>query len=207
MTVGVVALALDTGLDVGAARRLGDYEQLDDADLTSAFEQVRLQRTGRIAWPPHLRAVRGLAAVIDSGRAIRRLDVDADAGLDEATRLRRLFAAWPGAGAEAVAWRAADLQLLAARALMYDLPLPEGWCLDGFLGLADALGFPTAEAEPDTELECQQLFGVGAAAHCGPAARAEGRYRLWLRLQVARGRMSPEERHQREAAWPAEGAA
>lgn len=207
MTAAVVALALDTGLDVGAARRLGDYERLDDADLTSAFEQVRLQRTGRIDWPPHLRAVRGLAAVIDSGRAIRRLDIGPDADMDEATRLRGLFSAWPDQGAAAVAWHAADLDLLAARALMHDLPLPERWCGDRVLGLADELAFPAAEAGFDAELELHQLLGHGATKERDPAARAEGRYRLWLRLQVGRGRMSPDERRRREAAWPAEGAA
>lgn len=201
MTNAFVVLALDTGLDVQAARRLGDYRQLDDQALTSALEQVHVQRSGPVDWPPHLRAVRRLVAIIDDGRTVERRVFEA--GEDEARALRALFAAWPGKPVEAIAWRASDARLLAARAFCHDIALPAGWRDDAAAGLAEALGYAAGEhADRHSETELMRVLrDDDATDEAGDrlAARATRRYRLWLRWLAGLGAIDAAERARREA--------
>ncbi|AWN16972.1 hypothetical protein [Salinisphaera sp. LB1] len=200
MTTATVVLVAHTALDVDAARRLADYGALDDAGVARALEQVHMQRWGRADLPGHLCRIERLAAVVDDGYA---LSLIGPAGAHERDRLGALFDAWPSGAVAVVDWDGVARALLAARALIHDMPLPAGFSATA----ACALGERVAPAPADhpapsarLELECLRLMaGLGATDQPAPAARAIARYRLWLRWQYVTGTVDAGDRAAREA--------
>lgn len=119
-----IALGLVTALDVATARQLHDYDDLDDAGVVAAQEQLTLQRSHSRTLPGYLTRVQQVGVVIDSGDDITLAAFEAEALDAERDTLASLFALLPAAAARAVVWQAADWQLLLRRALRHELPAP-----------------------------------------------------------------------------------
>jgi len=204
-----IALALDTALDITAARRLHDYGELDDANVQRALEQSYIQRVGRIDWPAHLRVIRHVGVVVEQGDAVRVAAIAADG--NEAFALSRLFAQWPDRPGAVVAWQADTVALIAARAFLHDIGMPAGLRDGPRIALADDLDTTsTASAAPahDTESELARLLdGRDMDTGDDPTRRVQAmainRYRWWLRWQHCQARIDDSERVRRETALQA----
>lgn len=204
-----ITLALDTALDITAARRLHDYGQLEDANVQRALEQVYIQRVGRVDWPAHLCLIRHIGVVYEQGDTVRAATIAS--GEDEAGALSQLFELWPAATDAVVAWQRDTAALIAARAFLHDIAIPAGLRDGPRIALADELnpvGLASVTPEHDAESELAHLLGgQDMHAHDDPGlrvrARASNRYRWWLRWQHGRACIDGAERERREAALQA----
>lgn len=191
MTLPAVVLVVQTGLDVQAARRLGDYGDLDDASVARALEQVHVQRWGHFKPPGYLTRIEALAAVIDDGDGSRLIR---PAPALESVRLDDLAASWPWHDSALVDWDGTTQALLAARALTHDLVMPQTLETSTGYALARCVGCAAADQSmpsEQVELECLRLMG-GLESDDEPpdiVSRVLARYQLWLRWQHCTGRI------------------
>ncbi|GAB3685830.1 hypothetical protein [Salinisphaera aquimarina] len=203
MSAADVVLALDTALDIAAVRRLHDYADLDDAGVTRAFEQMRMQRLGHLRLPAYLLAIRQVVAIVDDGGDIRVVDIDGSG--DEAAMLDRLEQQLSTAAGTLVLWDTQDMELLGMRAFMHDRPLRLSTRHSRVFELAESLAVDAEHPSTDTERDIITLTGLPAVdSAASPGARlraiACNRYRLWLRWQTCRGELTAGERAARERA-------
>lgn len=189
-------------LDVEAARGLNDYGDLDDAGVTRALEQVHMQRWGRTDCPAHLRRLTGLAAVVESGRQLRLVELDASTVEQEAEMLAGLFDVWPRMDGALVDWCGDVVPLLMARACRHELTIPETLAASRRVNLVDCVA-PMPGGHPAdrdvVEAEYHQLQQRSIRRGC-LVDRAVARYRTWLAWQTSQGTMVAAERSARENA-------
>lgn len=202
MKPSAVALAVSTALDVDAARQLRDYGDLDDAGVARALEQVHMQRWGRTDCPAHLLRINALAAVIESGRQLRRVELRATNSDEEARLLSTLFEHWPRMEGAVVDWQNQSMPVLMARACRHGLVIPPTLASARQVGLVEhvapmASGHP-ADREAIEREYCQlQAYTLRAGSL---ADRAVARYRTWLAWQTSQGEMMAAERDARVSA-------
>lgn len=189
-------------IDVEAARCLNDYGDLDDAGVVRALEQLHMQRWGRTDCPAHLRRLTGVAAVVESGRQLRLVDLTADTPEQEAELLSSLFDSWPRMEGALVDWCGDVAPLMMARACRHELSVPAALATSRHVDLVDCVA-PMPSGHPAdrdvVEAEYHQLQQRRIRRDC-LVDRAVARYRTWLAWQASQGSMLAVERSAREDA-------
>lgn len=188
MTEPVVSLAIATVPDTGAARRLHDFGDLDDADVVRALRQLRFQADGDDALPPHLRRVSAVAMAVTDGKGLRlEVPEGGEAGLLNALVSRA------GQGVRLVSWDAsgAAVAALRYRCLLHGLTAPGLWPGAngaGYLDLASTLS--GTHGVPVTLADAARLLGLPAPMASGDGACATAAvtiHLLHLRYRQLRG--------------------
>ncbi len=196
-----MVIAAQAVLDIDAARRLADYDDLDDAGITRAVEQLHTQRWGRWDLPAHLAAIDRLCVVIVERGHVRRVDLSRQALGSESALLDALVDVMPATRADLVDWDGHDVATLLARCVATDRQLPRALAGAATHHLAGWVA-PTAADHPAPdrafEDECRAIFAAqDAVVTTTPgsiAARASARTRLWWRLAHATCRLHPSRR-------------
>lgn len=195
-----VALALATTLDADAARRLHDFDGLDEAGIERAVTTLWQQRHGNRELPWHLQRLDAVAWVTIAPGQARIHALSAAGEQEEAELLDQLNAALSDAALVA-AWEGdRTWPLLRARAARHGRALPWLWpaaeshpsLVDVTAGISLAGGSP---ASPPLR-EWAALLGapvLSAQALAGCQQEALDTAHALLALQLARGDCSPTE--------------
>ena len=195
MSRPTIVVAARAALDVAAARRLADYDTLDEAGITRAVEQVHTQRWGRWDLPAHLAALTSIAAVVVDKGQVSEYELSRESFADETEMLEHLFAGMPAGSADVIDWDGHDVDTLIARCVAADIRLPAAIARGHRRCLARWIApTPYDHPAPDRafEDECSAIFiDAGDNASATPlAGRARVRTRLWWRIQHTRRAMS-----------------
>ena len=199
MSRPTIVVAVRASLDVTAARRLADYDTLDEAGITRAVEQIHTQRWGRWDLPAHLAALTSIAAIVVEKGQVHEYALSREAFADETAMLAHLFARMPGHAADVIDWDGHDVDTLIARCVAADARLPVALARAHRQCLARWVApTPHDHPAPDRafEDECSAIFtdanDDASAKTLGQRARA--RTRLWWRIQHTRRAMSDVQR-------------
>lgn len=202
MKPSAVVLATSAAIDVKAARCLNDYGDLDDAGVVRALEQVHMQRWGRTDCPAHLRLLTGVAAVVESGRQLRLVELEAQTPEQEASLLSGLFDNWPRMDGALVDWCGDVAPLLMARACRHEMTVPTTLAASQRVDLLDCVA-PMPNGHPAdrdvVEAEYHRLHDH-TIRRGSLVDHAVARYRTWLAWQTSQGTMLAVERSAREDA-------
>ncbi|MGR8920614.1 MAG: 3'-5' exonuclease [Gammaproteobacteria bacterium] len=128
--MNVFVFDIETVPDVDGARRLYDFEGLDDAGVASALFNKRLQETGGSSdfLRHHLHRVIAISAVFREGDRLNVWSLG-DESADEAEIIRRFFEGLERYSPTLVSWNGSgfDLPVLHYRAMLNGVSAPRYW--------------------------------------------------------------------------------
>jgi predicted PolB exonuclease-like 3'-5' exonuclease len=209
----LLAFALATVPDVEGGRRLHGLEGLEDDEVARVMAHKRRERTGDTDRPPHhLRRVALISMVRRRGGHLEVASLG-DTDTAEAGLLRVFFGEIGQDGPLLVTWggRRSHLPVLRYRTLLQGIPGARCWTDENHLDLQEAVAGGEADACAALA-EIATLTGLAGQAEADPQAiweqwqagdlsqvragcesRAVQIYVLYLRAELARGRLTPDD--------------